>query len=390
MKLHEYQSKELFRRYGIPVPPGTAIEKGEEAQGAFDALGMARAVLKAQVHAGGRGKAGGIKIAESADEAVAFASSLLGRKLVTAQSGPEGQTVSAILVEAPSAITTEVYVGIVIDRAAGLPTLIVCGEGGVEIEEVVARSPEKILREPFDPDAGLQAFQARRLFLQLGLDKSLMNEFSRVLIALARLFVETDCSLAEINPLVVTGDNEILALDAKVTIDDNALSRQKELAGWRDESQENPRDVEAAEAGLSYIGLEGNIGCMVNGAGLAMATMDIIKFYGGEPANFLDVGGGASAESVEKAFKIILGDDKVRAILVNIFGGIMLCDVIAEGVIAAAKQVRLEVPLVVRLEGTNVEIGRRMLKESGLSLVAAESLAGAAQKAVELAGSSGN
>jgi len=388
MKLHEYQSKELFRRYGIPVPSGTAIQEHEDARGAFEALGTPKAVLKAQVHAGGRGKAGGIKVVESEDEAVGFASSLLGQRLVTAQSGPQGQTVSAILVEAPSAIATEIYVGIVVDRAARLPTVIVCGEGGVEIEEVAARSPEKILRESFDPDAGLQPFQARRLFLQLDLEKSLMNGFSSALIALARLFVETDCSLAEINPLVVTADNELLALDAKVTIDDNALARRKELATWRDESQEDPRDVEAAEAGLSYIGLEGNIGCMVNGAGLAMATMDIIKFYGGEPANFLDVGGGANAESVEKAFKIILGDEKVRAILVNIFGGIMRCDVIAEGVIAAAKQVELDVPLVVRLEGTNVEIGRKMLRESGLSLVAAESLADAAQKAVELAGSS--
>ena len=386
MKLHEYQSKELFRDYGVPVPAGSAVKSLDELCGAFDKLGTGRAVIKAQVHAGGRGKAGGIKIVESVEEARDFAASLLGKQLVTAQSGPEGQTINALLVETPSSIATEIYVGIVVDRALGLPTLMVCSEGGVEIEEVAARSPEKILREAFDPFAGLQPFQARRLFLALGLDQALMNSFSRLLVSLAKLFVEKDCSLAEINPLVVTAEGEVLALDAKVSVEDNALGRQKELAGWRDFSQEDPREVEAAGYDLSYIGLDGNIGCMVNGAGLAMATMDIIKFYGGDPANFLDVGGGATADKVAAAFKIILTDRNVKAILVNIFGGIMLCDIIAEGVISAVKETSLEVPLVVRLEGTNVEIGRQMLKDSGLSLVAAESLAEAAQKAVSLAG----
>jgi succinyl-CoA synthetase beta subunit len=385
MKLHEYQSKELFRRYGIPVPAGEAVRDIAAIRAAFDRLGAGKAVLKAQIHAGGRGKAGGIRMAGSAEEAEAFAASLLGKRLVTAQTGPEGWTVSAILIEVPSAVRKEVYAGIVIDRALGLPVLIVCGEGGTDIEEVVARSPENVLREPFDPDAGLRAYQARRLFLKLGLDKALMGEFARILAALARLFVETDCSLAEINPLAVTEDIALLALDAKLTIDDNALWRHKELAAWRDPTQESPREAEAAESGMSYIGLDGNIGCMVNGAGLAMATMDILKLYGGRPANFLDVGGGVSAENVEKALKIILGDERVRVVLVNIFGGIVRCDLIAEGLIAAARQVGLALPLVVRLEGTNAEAARRMLKESGLAPTLAEGLAEAAQRAVELA-----
>lgn len=384
MKLHEYQSKELFRQAGIPVPDSIAVTSLNDVEKAYNKVGTDKVVVKVQVHAGGRGKAGGVKIVDNLADAQAFAEKFLGKKLVTAQSGPEGQTVSAILLEAPSAIATEIYASIVIDRAIGLPTLIVCAEGGVEIEVVAERSPEKILKESYDPGTGLQGYQARRIFLQLGLDKSLMNSFSSLLVNLARLFVDRDCSMAEINPLVVTKDNQVLALDAKVTIDDNALYRQKDVAAWRDFTQEDPREVEAAKYDLSYIGLDGDIGCMVNGAGLAMATMDIVKFYGGDPANFLDVGGGATAEKVTAAFKIILTDENVKAIMVNIFGGIMQCDVIAEGVIAAVSEISLSVPLVVRLEGTNVEKGRQMLEESGLPIETATSLAEAAEKAVKL------
>ncbi|MBI2193424.1 MAG: ADP-forming succinate--CoA ligase subunit beta [Planctomycetes bacterium] len=385
MKLHEYQAKQIFTRYGIPVPPGSVVTDLGQVRSAVESLGGGPAILKAQVHAGGRGKAGGIRVVSSVEEAREFASRLLGQKLVTHQSGPDGQRVSALLVEAPSSIAAEIYVGMVIDRGVGLPTLIVCGEGGVEIEEVAARAPEKILREVFDPGLGLQPYQARRVFLRLGLERGLMNDFSRILVALGRLFVAEDCSLAEINPLVVTKEKKVLALDAKINVDDSALGRHPETASWRDLSQEDPREVEASKHDLSYIGLTGNIGCMVNGAGLAMATMDTIKLHGGEPANFLDVGGGATTEKVTAAFKIILADRNVEAILVNIFGGIMRCDVIAEGIIAAVKEISLRVPLVVRLEGTNVERGRRMLEESGLTLVTAVGLADAAQKVVQLA-----
>ncbi|MDP6354254.1 MAG: ADP-forming succinate--CoA ligase subunit beta [Planctomycetota bacterium] len=385
MKLHEYQSKQLFRQAGIPVPESNAVTSLDDVEEAYNKLGTDRVVVKVQAHAGGRGKAGGVKIVDNRGDAKAFAEQFLGKKLATKQTGPEGQTVSAILLEAPSSIATEIYASIVIDRAIGLPTLIVCAEGGVEIEEVAERTPEKIIKESYDPGTGLQGYQARRIFLQLGLDKSLMNSFASLLIKLARLFVDRDCSMAEINPLVITEDNQVLALDAKITIDDNALYRQKDIAEMRDFTQEDPREVEAANYDLSYIGLDGDIGCMVNGAGLAMATMDIVKFYGGDPANFLDVGGGATAEKVAAAFKIILTDENVKAIMVNIFGGIMQCDVIAEGVIAAVNEISLSVPLVVRLEGTNVERGRQLLEESGLPLETATSLAEAAEKAVKLA-----
>lgn len=385
MKLHEFQAKQLFARYGIPVPLGSAVDSLEKVVPAFEKLGAGCAVIKAQVHAGGRGKAGGIRVVRSASEAQEFAAGLLHKKLATHQSGPDGQLVSYLLIEAPAAIAAEIYAGMVIDRSAGLPTLIVCGEGGVEIEEIAARSPEKILRELFDPGSGLMPYQARRIFLKLGLDRSLMTDFSRILVALAKLFVAEDCSLAEINPLVLTQEKKLIALDAKINLDDNALPRHRDTAQWRDLTQEDAREVEASKHDLSYIGLQGNIGCMVNGAGLAMATMDIIKLHGGEPANFLDVGGGASAEKVTAAFKIILSDRNVEAILVNIFGGIMQCDVIAEGIIAAVREVSLKAPLVVRLEGTNVQRGRKLLQESGLPLVTATGLADAAQKAVELA-----
>ena len=385
MKLHEFQSKEIFSRYKIPVPNGTAISAADHVESAFNGLESDRAVGKAQVHAGGRGKAGGIKIVSSAEEAREFAETLLGKNLVTKQSGPEGQLVSHLLIEEPSEIVSEIYVGVVIDRSLGLPTVIVCAEGGVEIEEVAAKNPEKILRESFELDAGLQPFQSRRIFLKLGLDKSLMLSFGKILDGLTRLFTDCDCSLAEINPLVLTKDNELIALDAKLSLDDNGLARHPDLAELRDPTQEEPREIEASKFDLSYIGLDGNIGCMVNGAGLAMATMDIIKLHGGEPANFLDVGGGATAEKVTAAFKIILSDENVKAILVNIFGGIMQCDIIAEGVIAAVRELSLDVPLVVRLEGTNVERGREMLESSGLPLLTAESLEEAAKKVVEAA-----
>jgi succinyl-CoA synthetase beta subunit len=385
MKIHEYQAKDLFRQAGIPVPDGATCRTAPEAGAAFTRLAQPLAVVKAQIHAGGRGKGGGVKLVRSAAEAEAAAAGMLGRPLVTPQTGPEGRVVKTVLVEAGSRIAHEYYVGLTVDRARAAPVLMASTEGGMDIEEVARRTPEKILREAIDPEAGLRPWQARRLAYALGLPAGSLRAAQDLLTRLARLFLDLDCSLLEINPLVTTEDGRILALDGKINFDANALYRHKDVAALRDLDEEDPREVQAAAAGLSYIALDGNIGCLVNGAGLAMGTMDTIQLAGGQPANFLDVGGGASAAQVTAAFKIILSDPKVRAILVNIFGGIMKCDVIAEGIITAARETRLAVPLVVRLEGTNVERGRELLQQSGIEIITAATLADAAARAVEAA-----
>ncbi len=385
MKIHEWQAKDLFRRAGIPVPAGSACRTAAEAGAAFTRLAQPLAVVKAQIHAGGRGKAGGVKRVRSAKEAEAAAAGLLGRALVTHQTGPAGRVVQTVLVEAGSDVARELYLGLTVDRARAAPVLMASTEGGMDIEEVARRSPGKILREAIDPDAGLRPWQARRLVFALGLPAGCQRAAEDLLTRMARLFLDLDCALVEINPLVTTRDGALLALDGKVDFDANALYRHPEIAALRDLSEEDPREVQAAAAGLSYIALDGNIGCLVNGAGLAMGTMDTIQLAGGQPANFLDVGGGASAGQVTAAFRIILSDPKVRAILVNIFGGIMKCDVIAEGIITAARETRLAVPLVVRLEGTNVERGRELLQQSGIEIITASTLADAAARAVEAA-----
>jgi succinyl-CoA synthetase beta subunit len=384
MKIHEYQAKGVFSRFGVVIPRGIVVSKPEEAEAIAQQMGKP-VVIKAQIHAGGRGKGGGVKLVRDLDTVKDVAGSILGMTLVTHQTGAEGRLVKRVLVEEACNIARELYLGMVIDRSRELPVMMACEEGGVEIEEVAARNPEKILKEWVDPGYGLMPYQARRLAFGLGLEKPLISKAVRFMMCLARAFLESDASLAEINPLVITGEGEILALDAKMNIDDNALYRRKELAELRDLNEEDPKEWEAKKFGLSYISLDGNIGCLVNGAGLAMSTMDIIKHCGGEPANFLDVGGGASLEAVTKAFEIILLDEKVRAILVNIFGGIMKCDVIAEGVIEAVKKIGLKVPLVVRLEGTNVERGKQLLSESGLNIVTGDDMADGAKKVVELA-----
>lgn len=384
MNVHEYQGKEILKQYGVDVPRGQVAFTPEEAVEAAKALGGDLWVVKAQIHAGGRGKAGGVKLARSLDEVRAHAEELLGKVLVTHQTGPEGKEVKRLLIEEGCKIEKEYYVGMVIDRSTGRVTLMASEEGGTEIEEVAARTPEKIIKESIDPAVGLLPFQARRVAFKINIPKDRVNKAVQFMMGLYRTFVEKDCSLAEINPLVTTEDGRVMALDAKLNFDSNALYRHPDIQELRDLDEEDPREVEASKYDLSYIALDGNIGCMVNGAGLAMATMDIIKHYGGEPANFLDVGGGASAEKVREAFKIILSDEKVKGILVNIFGGIMKCDVIATGVVEAAKQVGLDRPLVVRLEGTNVELGKKILEESGLKIIAADSMADAAQKIVSL------
>lgn len=384
MNVHEYQGKEILKQYGVDVPRGQVAFTPEEAVEAAKALGGDLWVVKAQIHAGGRGKAGGVKLARSLDEVRAHAEELLGKVLVTHQTGPEGKEVKRLLIEEGCKIEKEYYVGMVIDRSTGRVTLMASEEGGTEIEEVAARTPEKIIKESIDPAVGLLPFQARRVAFKINIPKDRVNKAVQFMMGLYRTFVEKDCSLAEINPLVTTEDGRVMALDAKLNFDSNALYRHPDIRELRDLDEEDPREVEASKYDLSYIALDGNIGCMVNGAGLAMATMDIIKHYGGEPANFLDVGGGASAEKVTEAFKIILADDNVKGILVNIFGGIMKCDVIASGVVEAAKQVGLDRPLVVRLEGTNVELGKKILEESGLEIIAADSMADAAQKIVSL------
>jgi succinyl-CoA synthetase beta subunit len=383
MNIHEYQAKELLRKYGVAVLKGKVAFTPEEAEAAAKELGGGLCVVKAQIHAGGRGKAGGVKLAKTPEEAKAIAASLLGKKLVTHQTGPDGKEVQKVFVEQGCEIAKEYYLGMVLDRVTSRVTFMASSEGGVEIEEVAARSPEKILREAIDPAVGFSDYEGRKLAYGLGLPKDSVNKAVGFMRGLYRAFVESDASMAEINPLVLTKSGDLIALDAKIGFDDNALFRHKDIQELRDTSEENPKEVEASKFDLSYIALDGNIGCMVNGAGLAMATMDIIKFYGAEPANFLDVGGGATTEKVTEAFKIILSDPNVKGVLVNIFGGIMRCDVVASGVVEAAKQVKLSVPLVVRLEGTNVEQGKKILAESGLNITPANDLADAAKKIVD-------
>jgi succinyl-CoA synthetase beta subunit len=385
LKIHEFQSKQVLARYGVAVPRGIPVESAADAGRAARELGTSVVAVKAQIHAGGRGKGGGVKIARSPEEAEKLAASILGMMLVTHQTGPEGQKVRRVLIEEGTDIRREMYVGVVLDRSIGLPVAMACAEGGMEIEELARTRPEAILREPVDPDRGLLAFRARRLARGLGLTGKEGRAAVTFLQSLCRAYLEIDASLLEVNPLVLTGDGRVVALDGKITFDDNAMFRHPDLEQMRDPFEENAAERRAAEHELSYIALDGNIGCLVNGAGLAMATMDIIKHHGGEPANFLDVGGGATLERVTEAFRIILEDPKVAAILVNIFGGIMKCDVIAEGIIGAAKEVGLRVPLVVRLEGTNVEKGRALLAQSGLALIAATDMSDAAAKVVAAA-----
>ncbi|PYE52213.1 ADP-forming succinate--CoA ligase subunit beta [Paenibacillus barcinonensis] len=384
MNIHEYQGKEVLKQYGVTVPNGKVAYTVDEAVAAAEALGSPVTVVKAQIHAGGRGKAGGVKVAKSLEEVRAYASEILGKVLVTHQTGPEGKEVKRLLIEEGCDIRKEYYVGVVVDRATGRVVMMASEEGGTEIEEVAEATPEKIFKEVIDPAIGLQVFQARKLAYSIKIPNELVNKAVKFMLALYTAFVEKDCSIAEINPLVVTGDGNVIALDAKLNFDSNALFRHKDIQELRDLDEEDEKEIEASKYDLSYIALDGNIGCMVNGAGLAMATMDIIKYYGGDPANFLDVGGGATTEKVTEAFKIILSDAKVAGIFVNIFGGIMRCDVIANGVVEAAKQLGLTKPLVVRLEGTNVELGKRILGESGLNIVPADSMADGAQKIVAL------
>lgn len=386
MNIHEYQGKAVLRSYGVSVPNGKVAFTVEEAVEAAKELGTDVCVVKAQIHAGGRGKAGGVKVAKKLDEVRTYAESILGTTLVTHQTGPEGKEVKRLLIEEGCDIKKEYYVGLVLDRATSQVVLMASEEGGTEIEEVAEKTPEKIFKEYIDPAVGLQGFQARRIAFNINIPKELVGQAVKFMMGLYRAFIEKDCSIAEINPLVTTGDGKVMALDAKLNFDSNALYRHKDILELRDLDEEDAKEIEASKYDLNYIPLDGNIGCMVNGAGLAMATMDIIKHYHGDPANFLDVGGGATAEKVTEAFKIILSDKNVKGIFVNIFGGIMKCDVIAEGVIEATKQVGLELPLVVRLEGTNVELGKKILNESGLNIVAAESMADGAQKIVSLVG----
>jgi succinyl-CoA synthetase beta subunit len=384
MNIHEHQGKDLLRRYGVPVLRGTACFTVDEAVAAAEKLGFP-CVVKAQIHAGGRGKAGGVKVVKSAAEARAAAQGLLGKTLVTHQTGPQGREVRRLFVEEGCRIARELYLGLVVDRAVGRVTVMASTEGGVEIEEVAAKTPEKILRETIDPALGLGAYQARRIAFGLGLTKEQVGKAVQFLTALSKCFLECDCSLVEINPLVITEAGDVVALDAKIGFDDNGLFRHPDLRELRDPSEEDPRETEAAKHDLSYIALDGNIGCMVNGAGLAMATMDSVKMAGGMPANFLDVGGGANTEKVKAAFRILLSDAAVKAIFINIFGGILRCDVLAEGVVAAAKEVGLKVPLVVRMEGTNVERGKQILAESDIDVISAGDMRDGAEKAVAAA-----
>jgi succinyl-CoA synthetase beta subunit len=386
VKIHEYQAKQILAKHGVPVPRGIPCDTPEAAEKAAAELGTAVVAVKAQIHAGGRGKGGGVKIAKSPAEARKHAEAILGMMLVTPQTGPGGQKVRKILVEEGTEIAREMYVGVVLDRGLGLPVAMACAEGGMSIEDLARERPEAILREPVDPVRGLLPFRARKLAAGLGLKGDSLKKGQKFLTALCRAYIDTDASLAEINPLVVTKSGDVLALDAKWNLDDNALFRHPDIAEMRDPHEENEAERRASQFDLSYVALDGNIGCMVNGAGLAMSTMDIIQHHGGSPANFLDVGGGATLEKVTEGFRIILSDPKVKAILVNIFGGIMKCDVIAEGVVAGAKELGLKVPLVVRLEGTNVEKGRQILKDSGLALVAASDMTDAASKVVAAAG----
>lgn len=384
MNIHEYQGKEIFRAMGVAVPEGRVAFTAEEAVEKAKELNSDVYVVKAQIHAGGRGKAGGVKIAKSLSEVETYANELLGKQLVTHQTGPEGKEVKRLYIEEGFDIQKEYYVGFVIDRATDRITLMASEEGGTEIEEVAAKTPEKIFKETIDPVIGLSPFQARRIAFNINIPKESVNKAAKFLLSLYNVFVEKDCSIVEINPLVTTGDGDVLALDAKLNFDDNALFRHKDILELRDLEEEDPKEIQASKYDLSYIALDGDIGCMVNGAGLAMATMDTINHFGGTPANFLDVGGGATKEKVTEAFKIILGDDNVKGIFVNIFGGIMKCDVIAEGIVAAVKEVELTLPLVVRLEGTNVKRGKEILNESGLAIEPAATMAEGAQQIVKL------
>jgi succinyl-CoA synthetase beta subunit len=386
MNIHEFQAKQVLGRFGVPVPKGQPAATADEAARAFEAMGQPRAVVKAQIHAGGRGKAGGVKLVGSAAEARDFAAKLLGKPLVTHQTGPQGRVVRRVYVEQASDVARELYLGMVVDRKAESVAIIASTEGGMEIEEVATNTPDRIITEPIDPVIGLGAFQARKIAFALGLRDKQVGQFSALLAGLYRAFNETDASLIEINPLVVTKDGTVICLDAKMSFDDNGLFRHPEVRELRDPNEEDPAEVEASKFDLSYIHLDGNIGCMVNGAGLAMATMDIVKYYGAEPANFLDVGGGANSQKVAAAFRILLSDERVKAVLVNIFGGIMLCDVLAQGVVDAAREVKLSVPLVVRMEGTNVDQGKQILKDSGIKVIAAADMADAARRVVEAIG----
>lgn len=383
MNIHEYQAKAILRNFGVPVPDGHVVYNSNLARDWARRLGDGPWAVKAQIHAGGRGKGGGVKIAKTADQVRQFAKNMFGMTLITHQTGPEGKTVKRVLVENASNIADEFYVSFLVDRVTDRVTLMASAEGGMDIEEVAAKTPEKIFFEAVDPVVGLTAFQARKVAFKLGLALPQVKQAVPLFMNLYKAFVETDCSLLEINPMILTAEGDLLCIDAKINLDDNALFRHLRIRDLRDYDEEDPMEIEASQYDLSYIALDGNIGCMVNGAGLAMATMDIIKHTGGEPANFLDVGGGATIERVTEAFKIILSDDKVKGILVNIFGGIMKCDVIATGIIEAAKQVGVSIPLVVRLEGTNVEKGRKLLAESGLNIVSAEGMADAAEKIVK-------
>jgi succinyl-CoA synthetase beta subunit len=393
MKIHEYQAKQILREAGVAAPRGIVADKPRDAASAFQQLGGGAAVVKSQIHAGGRGKGTvqevpgqrGVQLVLTAADAEQVAKNLLGHTLVTVQTGPQGRAVRHVLIEAASNIARELYLGVVVDRSAQRPVLIASPEGGMDIEQVAARTPERIFHEPFHPDSGLRSYQVRKIARKLGLAGATARAAEKFLRGLCRVFVDRDCSLVEINPLVVTAEGELLALDAKMTFDDNALFRHPELVGLRDLAEEQPAEIRAAEEGLSYVKLDGSIGCLVNGAGLAMSTMDLIKLHGGEPANFLDVGGGANVHQVTEAFRILLDDPNVRAVLVNIFGGIMRCTTIAEAILAAYRAVGFKVPLVVRLEGTEVEEGRKLLAESGLDIIAADGLTDAAKKAVAAA-----
>ena len=386
MKIHEYQGKELLKRYGVAVPRGVVARSPDEAYQAAKELSTDVVVVKAQIHAGGRGKGGGVKLAKSADEARELARQMLGMKLVTHQTGPEGREVRVLLIEEGMPIDKEFYLGIVLDRTTGRPVFMASAAGGMDIEEVAAKTPEKIFKETVDPAVGFRPFQARKLAFAIGLPSELVNQAAKFMHALYTAYEQMDASLLEINPFLLTKDKRLVALDAKVNFDDNALYRHQEFLNLRDLNEEEPLEIEASKFDLNYIKLDGNIACMVNGAGLAMATMDIIKLAGGEPANFLDVGGGASQERVEAAFRILLADENVRAVLINIFGGIVRCDMVARGVVGAAQNLGVKVPVVVRLEGTNVEEGQRVIRESGLNFTVASGMKDAAEKVVALAG----
>ena len=384
MNIHEYQGKEVLRKYGVTVPNGKVAFSVEEAVCAAKKLGSQVCVVKAQIHAGGRGKAGGVKVAKNINEVESYAKEILGKTLITHQTGPEGKVVKRLLIEEGCDIKKEYYIGLVLDRVTSRVVLMASEEGGTEIEEVAAKTPEKIFKEIIDPAIGLASFQARRIAFNINIPKELINQAVNFMMGLYNAFIEKDCSIAEINPLVITGDGKVMALDAKLNFDDSALSRHPDISEYRDLDEEDEKENRASKYDLNYVTLDGSIGCMVNGAGLAMATLDIIHYYGGEPANFLDVGGSTTVDKVSEAFKIILSDEKVQGIFVNIFGGIVKCDFIAQGVVEAAKQVGLAVPLVVRLEGTNVEIGKEILRNSGIEIVVADSMADGAEKIVSL------